>query len=87
MADPTSTAPELDLESSSPALHLLFNKRDVQKLCGDFSSYCTHYYRDKQSQIPEEVVKTARMSDDIIGHVLNCNTGKSVTLGSNSTQF
>ncbi|KAF8242787.1 hypothetical protein K440DRAFT_638268 [Wilcoxina mikolae CBS 423.85] len=83
MADPTPTTPELDLESSSPSLQLLLNKKDLKQLCSVFSDYCIFYYGSIQRQIPEEVksfmsdlkevAKTARFSDDIFGHVLNRN--------------
>ncbi|KAF8541844.1 hypothetical protein BDD12DRAFT_803353 [Trichophaea hybrida] len=55
MAHSTSTALELDLESSSPALQLLLDKRDIQQQCINFSRYCRNYYLAIPRQIPEEV--------------------------------
>jgi hypothetical protein len=66
------------------------------KSCAAIFPATAHTTIATNRQIPEEVesfttdinevAKTARMSAGIFGHVLNSNTGKGVTLGSNSTQ-
>ena len=44
MSDPTSQASERDLESSSPALQPLLDKKEVEQLCSQFSTYYKGYY-------------------------------------------
>lgn len=96
MFDPPSRTPERDLESSSSALQVLLNKRRVEGLCYEFSTYCLEYYRSLDTQIPEEVepfvsdlimvAKTAHLAEDISGHILGSDTGMCITPDSNSAQ-
>ena len=51
----TSTALEPDLESRSPTLQLLLNKRDIPQLCDTVSQHCRNYYLAIRRRSPEVV--------------------------------
>ena len=85
MSDPTSQAPERDLESHSPDLQPLLDKKEVEQFCSQFSTYYKGYYNSLNKQIPEEVesfmydLMKAKTEGDISGHVLGGDAGMGVT--------
>ena len=92
MSDPTSQAPERDLESHSPDLQPLLDKKEVEQLCSEFSEYCKRYYNGLSGQIPEGVgsfmsdLMKAKTEGGISGRVLGGDAGMGATPGSNPAQ-